>query len=340
MTRGLRMDALWEAIRHAPPGRVLFLRSGVPLDWRPEWWRPHTHLTALTPLRAGRAIVGGTFTHPSPVAGFVYTGSAAPRALTLLAEQRDGQTLFGRPLEALPAETFNHLARSLGVGLIVALEEDLGKAGFLADNPSVTMLSRIGSFRLFAISAAPGQPVQTGDQRWRIPVSTAAVGWVAAAHRLLAPLGSPRRRRARWPCVATRGACSRWPSWRRPRRWISSIARGSRSGPASRSAWRRCSPCSPSGGGGPRAREPDHRAGRAAGRAPAALLPGLGPESGRDQGERGRRLTPDGRGAALGGGRRARLAVVLEPRRGPRSAATAPGPTVCSSVSCSRSRSR
>ena len=179
VTRGLRMDALWEAIRHAPPGRVLFLRSGVPLDWRPEWWRPHTHLTALTPLRAGRPIVGGTFTHPSPVAGLVYTGSAAPGALTLLAEQRDGQTLFGRPLEALPAETFNALARSLGVGLIVALEEDLGKAGFLSDNPTVTMLSRIGSFRLFAISAAPGQPVQTGDQQWRISVSTAAAGWVA-----------------------------------------------------------------------------------------------------------------------------------------------------------------
>ncbi len=131
VTRGLRMDALWEAIRQAPPGRVLFLRSAVPLDWRPEWWRPHTHLTALTPLRAGRAIVGGTFTHPSPVAGLVYTGSAAPRPLTMLAEQRDGQTLFGRPLEALSPETFNQLARSLGVGLVVALEEDVGKARFL-----------------------------------------------------------------------------------------------------------------------------------------------------------------------------------------------------------------
>jgi hypothetical protein len=179
VTRGLRMDALWEAIRHAPPGRVLFLRSAVPLDWRPEWWRPHTHLTALTPLRAGRAIVGGTFTHPSPVAGLVYTGSAAPRPLTMLAEQRDGLSLFGRPLEALPAETFNQLARNLGVGLVVALEEDLGKAGFLSDNPSVKILSRIGSFRLFAIADAPGLPIQTGDQRWRIPVPTAAPGWVA-----------------------------------------------------------------------------------------------------------------------------------------------------------------
>ena len=127
VTRGLRMDALWEAIRRAPPGRVLFLRSAVPLDWRPEWWRPHTHLTALTPLRAGRAIIGGTFTHPSPMAGLVYTGSAASRPLTMLAEQRDGQTLFGRPLDALTPEAFNGLARDLGSGSVVALEEDVGK---------------------------------------------------------------------------------------------------------------------------------------------------------------------------------------------------------------------
>ena len=179
VTRGLRMDALWEAIRQAPPGRVLFVRSAVPLDWRPEWWRPHTHLTALTPLRTGRAIVGGTFTHPSPVAGLVYTGSAAPRPLTMLAEQRDGQSLFGRPLEALPAETFNQLAHNLGIGLVVALEEDLGKTGFLTDNPSVRIVSRIGSFRLFSVGTGSAEPVPTGGQRWRISLPVSAPGWVS-----------------------------------------------------------------------------------------------------------------------------------------------------------------
>jgi hypothetical protein len=179
VTRGLRMDALWDAIRQAPPGRVLFLRSAVPLDWRPEWWRAHTHLTALTPLRAGRAIVGGTFTHPSPVAGLVYTGSASPRPLTLLAEQRDGLSLFGRPLEALPPEAFNPLARRLGIGLVVALEEDESKAGFLTDNQSVRRLSRIGSFRLFAFEDGAAEPFATAAQRWRVSVAGAAPGWVA-----------------------------------------------------------------------------------------------------------------------------------------------------------------
>ena len=204
VTRGLGMDALWEAIRRAPPGRVLFLRSAVPLDWRPEWWRPHTHLTALTPLRAGRAIVGGTFTHPSPVAGLVYTGSAAARPLTMLAEQRDGETLFGRPLDALSPEAFNDLAGSLGIGLVVALEEDLRSAGFLTDNPSVKSLSRIGSFRLFMLADGPAEPVPIGIQRWRIALPAAAPGWVAlpiaysplwVAHAEGAPLAARRDER-------------------------------------------------------------------------------------------------------------------------------------------------
>lgn len=179
VVRGLRMDALWEAVRQGPPGRVLFVRSAAPLDWRPEWWRPHTHLTALTPIRAGRAIVGGTFTHPSPVAGLVYTGSAAPRPITRLAEQLDGRSLFGRPLEELEPERFDRLTQSLGISLVVAQEEDMAKIGFLSDNPRVKTLSRIGAFRLFALADPVVEPVPIGPQRWRVAVASASPGWVS-----------------------------------------------------------------------------------------------------------------------------------------------------------------
>lgn len=179
IARGLRMDALWEAVRQAPPGRVLFLRAGVPLDWRSEWWRPHTHLTALTPLRSGRSIIGGTFTHPAPVAGLVYTGSAAGRPLTRLAEQDDGRSLFGRPLETLDPATFNQFARRLGIGLVVALEQDVPIARFLTDNPQVTRLSRIGSFILFAMAGAAPEPQPIGPQRWRLSIAAATGDWIS-----------------------------------------------------------------------------------------------------------------------------------------------------------------
>jgi hypothetical protein len=181
VVRGLRLDALWPALRAAPPGRVLFVRSGVSLDWRPEWWRPHTHLTALTPIRAGRAIIGGTFTHPSPVAGLVYTGSAANRPLTLLAEQRDGRTLFGVPLAALDAETFDRRAARLGISTVVALDEDAGVAPFLEANRELRRSSRIGSFNIFVFRDARAEPSLIGPQRWRMPVPPGASGWAGLA---------------------------------------------------------------------------------------------------------------------------------------------------------------
>ncbi len=179
VVRGLRVDALWDAIRSAPPGRVLFVRSGVPLDWRPEWWRPHTHITALTPLEGGRSMLGGTFTHPSPVAGLLYTGSAVNRPLTLLAEQRDGRSLFGRPLEQLDPDAFNRLAGRLGVSTVVALEEDARRSPFLTENPKLERRSRIGSFNVFITGEPRSEPTAAGPQRWRVDVPTAqAPGWL------------------------------------------------------------------------------------------------------------------------------------------------------------------
>ena len=133
--RGLRMDALWQTLRSAPPGRVLFVRSSVPLVYGSAWWRPHTHLTALTPVMSGREIVNGTFTHPSPIAALVYRGSAGPGAITDLVERLDGESLFGRPLESLDATTLNDYARRLRVSVIVALEDDLPRLPALADHP-------------------------------------------------------------------------------------------------------------------------------------------------------------------------------------------------------------
>ena len=170
ITRGLRLAALWRALETAPPGRVLFVRSAVALDWRPEWWRPHTHIGALAPLRAGRAIVGGTFTHPSPVAGLVYTGSAANRPLTLLAEQRDGHSIFGRPLADLDPATFDGLAARLAVSTVVMPDEDAGVARFLVGNPGLRRVARVGGLGVFVFAVPRAEPIPAGFQRWRVPL--------------------------------------------------------------------------------------------------------------------------------------------------------------------------
>jgi hypothetical protein len=124
-------------------------------------------------------MLGGTFTHPSPVAGLVYAGSVANRPLTVLAEQRDGRTLFGRPLEQLDPNTFNRLARAFAISTVIALAEDAGRSPFLEDNRAFENRSRIGSFNVFVAREPRPEPTATGPQRWRVEVPPArAPGWL------------------------------------------------------------------------------------------------------------------------------------------------------------------
>lgn len=188
LVAGARLDDLWAALSNAPPGRILFVRSSVPLVHGRQWWRPHSHITALAPIRTGREIVNGTFTHPSPIAGLVYTGAAANRPITLLVEQRDGLTLFGRPLETLTPAEFDRLAGRLRISVVVALDEDEGQLPFLDDNPAFARPSRVGPFVIYASREPRPIPVQVAPQRWLFRAANpsgglaggSAGGWTAA----------------------------------------------------------------------------------------------------------------------------------------------------------------
>jgi hypothetical protein len=173
--RGLRLGELWTAVQAAPPGRVLFVRSAVPLVYGTQWWRPHTHVTALTPVTGGRDIINGTFTHPSPVAALLYRGSAGPGAITTLVEQLDGQSLFGRRLADLDAATFNRYADRLGVSLVVALDEDTGRLRMLDDNADFARRPSIGPFRLSARTRALSLARMVSPTHWTM--DTRAAGW-------------------------------------------------------------------------------------------------------------------------------------------------------------------
>ena len=180
VVRGTRIDALWQALAGAPPGRVLFLRSALSLDARPEWWRAHSHITALTPIATGRDILNGTFTHPSPVAGLLYAGSAASGPVTTLVEQRDGVTLFGRRLESLSPAEFSRRAEHLGVSAVVATGEESGRLPFLDSNPDWAPPGLIGQFRLYLARASRPLPAPTGPQTWKLAFPHAERSWILA----------------------------------------------------------------------------------------------------------------------------------------------------------------
>ena len=175
--RGLALSALEKTLAAAPPGRVLFVRSGVPLVYGTEWYRPHTHITSLIPRTTGRAIVNGTFTHPSTVAAYVYRGHAGRGALTVLAERLDGRSLFGAPL----ADIDRSLAVAgdrLGISTIVALEDDVPVLGPAATRAGWSHTS-VAPFEIYRVNPGVALPEGIGDG-WELTARGAAGTWVSA----------------------------------------------------------------------------------------------------------------------------------------------------------------
>jgi len=183
--RGLKLGDLWTALRQAPPGRVLFVRSAVPLVYGAsgdtQWYRPHTHVTALAPVFSERAIVHGTFTHPSPIAALVYRGDAGPGPITRLAEQLDGRSLFGRALDALDPDTFNGYAERLGISVVVALDEDASRLRALDDNRAFARRASAPPFLIYVRREAIALPRAVARDRWTITLTADADrdGWVS-----------------------------------------------------------------------------------------------------------------------------------------------------------------
>ena len=176
--RGLRLLDFWTALGRLPDGRVLFVRSGVPLVHGKDWWRPHTHVTALTPAGSGRDIVHGTFTHPAPVAALVYRGRAERSAIRQLVEQLDGHELFGEPLHAMDPTLFASRADRLGIVAVVALEDDVTELAWLPERTGFRRRITLAPFAIFVRDNPVALPTTADGQTWRITLAGEVGSWV------------------------------------------------------------------------------------------------------------------------------------------------------------------
>ena len=177
VTRRHRLDRLWSALRGGAD-RVLFLTSSLKLDNDPVWYAPHSHVTSLTPVQAGREIVNGTFTHPSAVAARFYTGQAVPPArLTTLVERLDGQRLLGQPWERLSTASFDRFARRLRIGTVVVPAVDAPRTRFLG--PDYAPAGEAAGFALFERRDRPWPRVERITwRRYRVLVSPTGGVWI------------------------------------------------------------------------------------------------------------------------------------------------------------------
>jgi hypothetical protein len=177
ITQRHQLDRLWSALRRGTD-RVLFVTSSLRLDNNPAWYAAHSHVTSLTPLRTGREIVGGTFTHPSPIAARFYTGQAVPPArIVTLAEKLDGQRLLGEPWERLSPAAFDRFARRLRIGTVVVPAGDAVRARFLG--PEYAPAGEAAGFALFERRDRPWARVERiTSRRFRVLVSPTGGVWI------------------------------------------------------------------------------------------------------------------------------------------------------------------
>jgi hypothetical protein len=176
--RGLRLLDFWTALGRLPDGRALFVRSAVPLVHGTDWWRPHTHATALTPIASGREIVHGTFTHGAPIAALVYRGDAGRGAVRQLAEQQDGQSLFGEPLPVLDPERFAARADRLGIVAVIALEDDATAIAWVPERTTFRRRIALPPFTIFVRENLVAIPATTDGHTWRVTLAGEVGAWV------------------------------------------------------------------------------------------------------------------------------------------------------------------
>ena len=153
-TRDYRLDDLWEILR-ATPGRVLFTSSLTNLNARGGEPFPTT-LTALTPLFTNRPLMGGTYSHWSPIAALMWTGDLYPHALEGLVQDQDDRSLFGIPLETSTDEQLVTYCERFNVTAIVASVNDYQARSWLDASARFQSYANNGFFFVYRVNDYEG----------------------------------------------------------------------------------------------------------------------------------------------------------------------------------------
>jgi hypothetical protein len=179
----------WQALRDDPgDGRVLFLSNYLKLAWSDDEILPTT-LYSLTPYLTGREIVGGTFSHWSPVARQLWTGDAWARLLPAQMEAEDDRRLFGIPWEEMDDADLAARLQALNITTLVAGPANPRAQARLDSSPRFQRTWSNGSFTLYHLTAAAGDSggwvnadgaearlVERSPRRWRIAVDEQTPG--------------------------------------------------------------------------------------------------------------------------------------------------------------------
>jgi len=191
------LDEAWEELAGGT-GRVLFTSHYLHLGQVP------TALKAATPYFAGRPIVGGTFSHWSPVARVLWVGRTDVDLLPGQVELSDDLSLGGRPWPDWTDVEFLDLCRDLNVTTVAATWDDANARTFLDAAPHFVSYYSDDLFVLYRVLDAepalvevegPGTAalLQAGPAALEVRVEGAAAGSVLRIKITDYPLWQVRR---------------------------------------------------------------------------------------------------------------------------------------------------
>jgi hypothetical protein len=139
------LSEVWAAMA-GTPGRILYTSHYALLFDVP------TSLKTMTPIFAGREIVGGTFTLRSHVTNYLWAGQTSPSVLWGKIEMEDDKTLAGIPWETMSDEFLFNLTRRFNVTLIAAIATDVRIQAFLNGSARFNPIWSNQLFTLYEVS--------------------------------------------------------------------------------------------------------------------------------------------------------------------------------------------
>lgn len=138
------LTQIWQVMADTP-GRVLFTSHYALLFDFP------TSLKAATPVLTGREIIGGVFTHHTPVSTYLWAGTADVPTMWGKVETTDDRSLAGIPWEAMTDDFFYDLARRFNTTLIVTTAADHRARAFLDAAPHFQPVWSNGLFTFYGV---------------------------------------------------------------------------------------------------------------------------------------------------------------------------------------------
>lgn len=157
-TRSYKLNEFWDTLR-GKPGRVLFTSFYTQLHALGGEPFPTT-IASLTPFFSSREIIGGTFTHWSPIAADVVMGRSRPPALEGLVELQDDVRLFGMDWASMQEDTLLAWCQRLDISTVVATSDDVNARTFLDASQHFRPYYNNGLFFLYRLEGYVPAPAQ------------------------------------------------------------------------------------------------------------------------------------------------------------------------------------